>query len=220
MKQPPSKAHEPDIPGTLADAAALTPAMREALEAREDIENIRFTGATIENFPIPRAAFRGCVFEKCTFVPQEGLRLDFTDCLFTGCDLAAMSFANGAFQRVRFAGCRGVGAYFTDAYLRNVTFEDCRLSYGNFGMAKCTNVSMVRCDVSHASFGYAAFDRVSFSHCSLSGAELFGAKLKGMDLRTNQIDGIVVGDLGGLAGAKVTPGQACDLALLLGVIIE
>ncbi len=210
----------PDLPASLEDADGITDEMRELLYDRDDIEAVCFTGAAIEGLSAPRLSFRGCMFDKCTFAPAEAGTFDFTDCVFRGCDFSAMRFDEASFLRVLFAKCRGVGAYFTDATMRHATFDDCRMDYVNFGMAKLTSVALRACDMSHASLGYAQIKDVRIEDSRLSGAELFGTRFSGMDLRTDDIDGIVLGDRRELEGAKVTPMQASVLALLLGVVIE
>lgn len=210
----------PDLPGALAQADALTTEMRQALRDLDDIEGVRFVGVSFDDVITWRASFRGCVFERCVFDPAAEVNaFDFLDCAFLGTDFAGMQLAKAAFQRVRFASCRAVGAYFTEAAFRNATFDDCQLAYANFGLSRLSDVSFSACDANHASFGYATFSNVQFSRIKLSGAEFFGAKLKGIDLRTCQIDGIVLADRTELAGATITPLQALDLIHLLGVTV-
>lgn len=216
-----SKLLPPDLPDEFLPVTALDEAFFAMLESDEDIEAMHFMGVCFESIPVRRVSFRNCLFEKCVFIDDEkGTRFDFLDCAFAGCDFAGMQFSYAAFQRVSMRSCRGVGMYASDTTLRSVTLNDCQLTYANFGLSKMNLVEFTDCDLSHAAFGEAQFKDVTFIKCRLSGAELFGTRLKGMDLRTNAIDGIVLSDRRELEGARVTPLQACDLALLLGVIIE
>lgn len=210
----------PEILPSLSVAECLDDAFYASLEAEEDIVNTHFAGVTFKELSTKRITFSGCRFEKCIFVACESVRFDFADCAFSGCDLASMDFDGGVFHRVSFKACRAVGMHAADALLRNVTFEDCQMAYANFGLAKLFKVAKTCCDLSHASFGEAQFKHVCWERCRLGGAELFGTRLRGMDLRSNEIDGIVLGDRMELEGAVVTPQQACGLALLLGLKIE
>lgn len=222
--KPPRKLISPTLPEELVPMDRFSRALLDMLEDDEDIEGIRFEGVTFDPLSVHRASFRACAFDKCTFLADEedddGTIYDFVDCVFQGCDFAGAQMNKGAFQRVAFRSCRGVGLYLSEATLRSVTFDDCQLGYANFGLSKITAVKMTGCDLSHATFGYAKLDSLQWEKCRLSGAELFGTKLAGMDLRTNEIDGIVLGDRTELVGATVTPLQACGLALLLGVIVD
>lgn len=219
MKQP-ARFFPPEIPEELTPMQAWSDDLLAQLEEDEDIEAIRFEGVTFEPLPVHRATFRGCVFERCLFLPGDGTIYDFMDCVFKTCDFAGMTFQRGGFRRVAFRDCRGIGMYMSEAAFRSVTADDCQFSYANLGLASLKAVTFTQCDLSHASFGEATFDTVAFTDSRLSGAELYGTSLSGMDLRSDQIDGIILGDLKELAGAKVSPLQACDLAVLLGVIVE
>lgn len=211
----------PDLPEDLTRVDSLTDALRASLRDMDDIEGIHFACVTFGEIAVRRASFRGCVFEKCTFDPScEWQRADFQDCAFHGCDFAAMQLTGASIHRVSFSDCRGVGAYLTDATLRNVRFDNCQMAYANFGSARLKAVRMAGCDVSHASFGYAVFEHMAWDACRLSGAEFFGTKLSGIDLRTNTIDGIVLGDRSELQGAIVTSMQALSLSYLLGIVVE
>ena len=217
----PFKLLPPDVPAALLSADALDECFFLRLAEQDDIEATRFTGVRFENLAARRAAFRGCVFEKCAFAQDEELpiRYDFVDCVFANCDFAGMRFEKCEMRRCALARCRGVGATFTGAVLRSVTMDECQMAYSGFGMAKLTGVEMTACDFSHSSFGYAALEQVKWDACKLTAAELFSVRLKDIDLRTNELDGIVVGDRRELEGAIVTPLQACELAKLLGVVV-
>lgn len=211
----------PEISDKLILCEGLDETLRDSLYEGDDVEGLRFAGIAFDDLVAHRASFRGCVFDKCTFdIACEVDTFDFLDCAFIGCDFAGMSMPKAALQRVSFSGCRAVGMHLSDAYLRNVTFDDCQMSYANFGSAKIYAVCMTRCEMEHATFGYATFEHMAFDGCRLTGAEFFGTKLAGIDLRTCQIDGIVLGDRSELVGAIVTSMQALSLMHLLGIVIE
>lgn len=217
--KPAAKLFPPDIPGSLTPVDSLAPVER-AINEGDDAQALRLTGVDFGPLAARRASFKGCAFEKCVFANMEVGRIEFQDCAFSGCDFAGAHLDGVSMLRVSFAVCRWVGAYLPDATLRHGTFEENQMAYANFGSAKLLNVHMKGCDLNHASFGYAQLKDVRWEGCRLSGAELFGVKLAGMDLRTDEIDGIVLGDRSELVGAVVTRMQALDLAYLLGVIVE
>lgn len=210
----------PDLPKALARIEALDGATMERLLEEEGLEAAHLVGITFEGIDLSRVAFRGCVFEKCCFPGDVDILYDWMDCAFRGCDFAGARLHKAAMLRVTLEDCRGVGTAMTEMTLRSVLLKACQLRYANYGLSRLTAVAFEGCDLSQASFGDAQFDGVTFTDCRLSGAELYGTRLKGMDLRSNAIDGIVLGNRGELEGATVTPVQACELARLLGVIID
>lgn len=209
----------PDLPDAFETLDAMD-AAQALFDDCTDASGLRFAGIPVEGLRARRAAFRGCVFERCAFLENDVSAFEFVDCAFRGCDFSGARLDGATILRAAFQDCRAVGAYFPDAVIRHATFDNCRMNMANFGMAKLTGVAMRGCDLSGASFGYAKLQDVRWERCRLTGAELFQVKLAGMNLSTDEIDGIVLGDRSELEGAIVSAGQAMALAALLGVTIE
>lgn len=216
---PAPKVLPPRLPEPLTPAE-VSPELLAQMMDGDDLRGLRFEGAVFLLPGIEKASFAGCSFSRCTFPPGQALRFDFLDCAFSGCDFAGASFSGGAFLRVSFDQCRATGTVFTEASLRHAAFTGCQMAYANFGLARLTDALLTGCELPHASFGESRLQKTAFTDCRLSGAEFFRTSLRGMDMRTNRIDGIVLGDRSEIAGATFTSLQACQLALLLDIRIQ
>ena len=65
----------------------------------------------------------------------------------------------------------------------------------------------------------AILKNIEFTDCDLTRATLFGTPMKGLDLTTCTLDGVLV-NLPDLRGMIVTPLQAAELAKLLGLVVK
>lgn len=211
---------EPQLPPALEAVHSLNASHYATLADGDELEQMLFVNVDFQFDGIAKVAFSGCVFSKCSFTENTDTRHDFVDCLFEGCDLASACFSDSSFFRCSFTLCRTVGTNFSNSSLRHSLFSQCQMKYANFGQSKLTWVKMQNNDLSNASFGDAQLKQFLFDNCILSGVEFFHTSLNGIDLRSSQIDGIILGDRSEIVGAIVTPLQACELALLLGVIIK
>ena len=97
--------------------------------------------------------------------------------------------------------CVAEGAVFSEAVFKNVIFRKDNLRSAVFWDVKRRSV-------------------FRFQDCCLVQAEFLHTSLNGQDLTTCDIEGAGFSGEEELRGAKVTPVQACELAKLLGVIIE
>lgn len=207
----------PRQPRVLEELDAQTLAL---LADGEDIQDVRFVGVTFEGLTGTRAEFRACIFERCTFLACEGVRFGFMDAAFLRCELSGADFSGGAFQRVLFEDCRCLGVRLQESLLMHAALSRCQMQYANLAMGRFKFADFEDCKLSQACLAESEMKNTQFARCELTGAEFVGTKLKGMDLRTNEISGIVLGGRGELMGATVSPLQACDLARLLGVTIR
>ena len=105
------------------------------------------------------------------------------------------------FTNCRFTGAALSGAWFQKAVFKNVIFRKDNLRSAVFWDVKRRSV-------------------FRFQDCCLVQAEFLHTSLNGQDLTTCNIEGAGFSGEEELRGAKVTPVQACELAKLLGVIIE
>ena len=104
------------------------------------------------------------------------------------------------FEDVLFEDCLADGAVFSEGSFKNVQFSRTRLTAAEVA------------DVKHRG-------PFAFAGCDLRGANFLRTSLNGQDLTACEIEGIALAGPE-LKGAKVTALQACELARLLGVIIE
>ncbi len=177
--------------GGLAAGAQL-----EKLEARGCLfRSCRFTGARLG-----RAYFRDCVFQGCDFSGARGMACTLRRCVLRGCKLSGANLAASGFEDVLFEDCLADGAVFSEGSFKNVRFSRTRLTAAEVA------------DVKHRG-------PFAFAGCDLRGANFLRTSLNGQDLTACEIEGIALAGPE-LKGAKVTALQACELARLLGVIIE
>ena len=107
-------------------------------------------------------------------------------------------FSHSVFKASRFQG----GSY-CYANFSGSRWEDCRITGGYY---------------TNASFSENRWKRLTFAQANLIGADFFKTPLKGMDLSTCEIAGIMVSDhYGELKGLKINPLQAADIVRMLGV---
>ena len=192
----------------------------EAAEQGVDVENIRFTqplaGMTLT---ADGPEFHGCLFDGCRLLDMEIEGVFFVDVVFRDCDLSNLSMRGGVFIRCVFERCRLTGADLAEASLTDVTFLNCKGDYLGLAQARCKDVRFVGCELTEAGMQEMQLARTVFEGCRLQRAELFHTPLSGIDLTTDEIDGIRL-EGSELKGAIVTPLQACELARLLGLIIR
>ncbi len=158
-------------------------------------KNVRFTGADFEG-----ATWQNVMFDTCDFSGVKALEATLQKCMFRDCRLTGAQFATAGVNDVSFIGCAADMVCFAEALLKNVQFTDCRLQNAVFADLRPRSV-------------------FAFDACNLMRAEFLHTPLKGQNLTTCDIDGI---SLEGkeLRGAVVTALQACELARLLGVVIQ
>lgn len=206
---------KPALPITLTEAC-LEDAIADAMAAGEDIAARHFFGEALPALPREICEFTGCHFEKCSFSPCQASRLTFVDCVLDRCDLSSMDFQKATFQRVTFLHCRMTGASFPQATLMNVTFDQCQMDYCNFTEAKAQHAAFSCCALKESGFVDFRWRSVIFDRCNLQSSEWLHTPMKGLNLVSNQIEGIAV-ELPALRGLTVTADQALVLSGLLGL---
>lgn len=212
----------PELSDALETAEGRIDALETALRDGEDVEGVRFVSVVFDQALPFRITLRGCAFERCVFPAGAGDRapFDFIDCAFRGCDLSGLNLERAALHRVSLTECRATGASFVEASLRDAAFSGCQMDYSLFALARLERVQMARCSLAQAVFTDAKFQSVHWESCRLTGADLCGVRLKGMDLRTNDLTAMVLRDLREVSGAVLSAEQACLLAALLGAQVK
>ena len=208
------KIFPPEVPGFLVAGTDFLGKYRED----ERVEESVFTGEQFVNEDFQSLDVVCCKFVRCSFSGCQMEKTGFRDVIFESCDLSNCNFTNAAFQRVLFRDCKLMGADMIEVAVRYVRFEDCNGEYLNFADSKISDTAFERCKLNHAAFSWCKLN-VTFTDCSLQQALLQQTPLKDLDLRTCGLEGIQV-TLPDLQGAIVTPLQAADLAVLLGIVIQ
>lgn len=184
------------------------------------IEEEEFIGETLAEVVCAKIDLKGvrlidCKFERCDFS-----RAGFYNCVFSHCDFSNCTFTDSYWKRSRVENSRGDGTEFSGTHFKESVFVDCSFCYANFTKASFENFMLERCLCKEAFFTEARIKKMSFDTVDLSRADFFKTPLKGVDLSSSVISGIMVSDsFRELAGAKIDLSQAVDIAVMLGVKI-
>ncbi len=204
----------PDIPEILDDSIDLM----DKLSSEDRVQEGIFTGESFAGENLKGLDAVCCRFVKCDFSESSLEQAGFRDVIFENCDFSNCDFTKAAFQRVVFQNCKLMGADFVEGAMRYVRVCDCDARYANFADGKAQDTIF-----DHTRLENAAFLRfklaAAFSQCGLNQAAFEQTPMKGFDLRTCRLGGLQV-TLSDLKGAIVTPVQAADLAVLLGLVIK
>lgn len=212
---------KPVLPPQLEDAVPLEQALSPAQVFEHPVREYRFTGGSAAGMPLEKTEYKACVFKDCRFFGAVLANAWFQNVLFENCDFSGAELIEATFQKAQFVRCKLTGVNLTAAVLTDVTLEDCIAPDAAFSEATLKNVLFLRGDYSGAAFWNVRRRSVfRFQECRLERAEFLHTSLNGQDLTGCDIAGAAFSGEGELRGAKVTALQACELAKLLGVIIE
>ena len=120
---------------------------------------------------------------------------------------------------MKFSNCRLVGSNLTCSSLNNTTVCDCNCRYSNMSSCSAKSTLFDSCDMTNSYMADMQLKSVAWDKCRLVEAEFLHTSLNGIDMRTNDISGMLLTGPE-LKGAIVTAQQACELSRLLGVIIK
>lgn len=197
----------------------ISDAVARYYEEEKDIKGLRITGAAL-NGNFSRIGFTKVIFDHCRLTGSDFSNCDFIDVSFESCDLSGCRFREGFFQRVSFHQVKAVGTGFGEAVFKNLTIKESNLSYASFAKSKFERAN-ISAELQDASFAECRLKSFEFENSDLTRADFFKTSLKGLDLRSCRIDGIVLSDsLSELRGAVVDMYQAAALALKLGIEIK
>lgn len=213
------KIHCPELPQNLKEETEWAGLEAWAREEEADISGCRLTGITEPGADLSRLTFRGVRWERCRLNEAEAERAAFIDAEFVGCDLSGANFDAAFFQRCRFTDCKGVGALLPGARLQHVTWDGGDWRYAVLDTAQGKGIRLTRCDFSGSSLSEMRVTGWELEEAELIGVNFSHTFLSGVDLTQCRLEGIRIAG-GELKGAVVTPYQAAELALLLGVVIR
>ena len=212
---------KPVLPEQLEDAVPLEQALSLAQAFEQSVREYRFTGDSAAGMPLEKTEYRACVFKDCRFAGTVLANAWFQNVVFENCDFSGAALIEATLQKVCFVRCKLTGANFTAAVLTDVSLEDCIAQDAVFSETMLKNVRFLRGDYTGAAFWDVKKRSIfRFGECCLERAEFLHTSLNGQDLTSCEIAGASFSGEGELRGAKVTALQACELAKLLGVIIE
>jgi uncharacterized protein YjbI with pentapeptide repeats len=204
----------PDLPESLISDTDLM----DKLSQDERVEESLFTGVCYAGENLKSLDVLKCRFVKCDFSDCSMELAGFRDTVFEACDFSNCDFSKASFQRTLFQGCKLMGADFIEGSLRQVRFCDVSGGYVNFADSRVQDTVFEKSRLPNAAFSRCKL-AASFDTCDLAQSLFQQTLLKDIDLRTCQLQGIQI-TLPDLKGAIVTPMQASELAVLLGLIIK
>lgn len=217
----PMQVMPPVLPQQLEEAVSLEQALGLAQAFERPVLEHCFTGGSAAEMSLEKTEYKACVFRACRFTGTVLANAWFQNVIFENCDLSGASLMDATLQKVRFVRCKLAGANLTAAVLGDVSLEDCIAQNAIFSETALKNVLFLRGDYSGAAFwSVQKRSRFRLESCCLERAEFLHTSLNGQDLTGCELAGASFSGEGELRGAKVTALQACELAKLLGVIIE
>lgn len=193
--------------------------LQELLEREEIIADLHFNKLVEESFDSPYCTIRNCTFTGVTWSACELKSAQLSDVRFENCDLSNCSFAASSLHRVEFIGCKLVGTDLSATTLNHVSIRQGSGLYINLSMSKMNQVSFQGCDFRNGTFNDCRFTAVELPDTILIDSDFSHSSLRGIDLRTARISGIVLSPAD-LRGTIVSSLQAMELLPLLGVIIS
>lgn len=194
----------------------------QALESGEGIvSQLRFEGERVEAARLYGGEFQSVEFIDCVFAGCNLANTDFYQCTFTDCDFSGCNLSDSYWKNCTLTGCKGNRANFAGA-----RFRETRILNGSFCFTGFSKAVFEGCLLEHTLLKEAALPEVKlkktrFRKLDLTRADFYHTPLKGMDLSDCDIPGLMVSEtFAELKGAKVSYGQAMDLAALLGVVFQ
>lgn len=184
-----------------------------------DVNGFHFFDETVDGLNISDVEISGCVFINCKFRNCTFEGVSFNNCIFEGCDLSLLYMSQGAIMRTEIKNSKILGINLTFAIINNVLIESTVCRFANFSEARFSYVEFKSCDMNSSSIDKCRLKQTVFSNCNLTGTNFCHTPLKSIDLRTNELNGLVL--VGGeLDGSIVDTAQALGLVRLLGVEVR
>jgi uncharacterized protein YjbI with pentapeptide repeats len=180
------------------------------------IKNIHMTGEELSHMRFFSVIFENCSFQGCDF--QRG---EFSDVIFTSCDVSNSVFSDSYFNRTEFRSCKGMGAVFSGSTFLHISISGCILNYANLDSSKLEHVRFLESQLKGSFLTQCYFKDVIWNQADLEKASLFKTSLRGADLTTSKINGLILSDDGKeISGAIVDLYQAAELSRYLGIVIK
>lgn len=195
-----------------------------AKECREE-DNIityrRLSGICLQEEDLSRISFEHVIFENCRMIHSSFSGGNFTDTVFRSCELSNCDFSSSCFCRTEIQAVKGIGANFNEARLFHVKIADSNFSYANFNEVKADHFTALQSDFSEVFLTACRLKNTSVHEVRFDKANFYRTSLKGIDLTTCRISGIITSlEAGELKGAVVNMFQAVELAKRFGVIVR
>ncbi len=202
-----------DTDESMADLA------RRCRDAELPVEELRFTGQA-PGLELAKTEWRCCAFINCRFPGSALEKAYFADALFLNCDLSNLNLRHSFLRRTAFRDCKLTGADLTESTLEDVSVTGCVARMINLAAGKLKRVRFDHSDLSRGCLSDCKLQAgIELDTCDLTQLECLQTPLKGVDLTTCTLDGLILAGPE-LRGAVVTALQASDLARYLGLVIR
>jgi uncharacterized protein YjbI with pentapeptide repeats len=199
----------------------LAETVAKAKEEYNEIEAACIRDFELSEFDFSKLRWSDVVFENCRFTGCDFRKSEFVNVVFKKCDLSNSNFSDSYFHKIDFTGVKAVGAYFIDCVVEEVKIIGSNFSFVNFTKTKFKSCTFNETDMHEGVLSDCSLKTFAFDTVKLYKADFYKTMLKGIDLRTCDISGIVVSDtLQELKGAVVELIQAAELAKKIGIIIK
>jgi uncharacterized protein YjbI with pentapeptide repeats len=139
--------------------------------------------------------------------------LRMTDVLLEAIEGSNADWAGSHLRRVAFLNCRITGLSLGESELEDVLFRGCKFNLGNLRFVKASRVTFEDCVLVDTDVQGAEIEDTRFTRCQMIRTDFDKAKLKNVDLRTNELR--LTGGVDALSGTIIDTPQLMDLALPL-----
>lgn len=164
--------------------------------------------------------FQRTAFTSCRFAGSDFSGSSFLDTSFTNCDFSNSRFSGCYFKNCSVSDCKGDGCDFSQSTFLTSALMKGSYCYGNFSNTLWKDSVISQTKLCMACLSDSKFKKLRFEQVNLTRSEFFHTALKGVDLSSCIIEGIIVSDtFNELRGLKIDASQALDIASLLGVKI-
>lgn len=193
----------------------------QALDDEMLVKDASFSSETLIDFDAEKLDFDHVVFEKCRFVNCNFSHASFLHCTFQSCDFSNCHFDDSYWRESEIKGSKANGAVFEHATLRMLTISDSPCRYINMSRSLLDRCKLVNCDFRESAFSEVRIQKSQFDSIDFSRSDFFKTSLKGVNLSTCKIEGILVSDhFQELRGLEISAEQAPYIAAFLGVKIK
>ena len=195
--------------------------LTEALNDEMLIKNAAFSSETLIDFDAERLDFDHVSFERCRFVNCFFSHASFLHCTFQSCDFSNCHFDDSFWRESEISGCKANGAVFEHTTLRMLTISNTPCRYINLSRSLLDRCQFSSCDFRESAFSEVQIQKSQFDNVDFCQSDFFKTSLKGVDLTTCKIEGILVSDhFQELRGLEISAEQAPYIAAFLGVKIK
>lgn len=215
------KPQAPDLPENPITTSNLRELLEEAHILDDAVHNARVRKAAFSAAGAEDMSFKNVIFEGCNFTGCPLNRASFYDCTFSSCNFSNAELNESYFSRCEIKSCKAVGTNLRECRMNDVMISDSNLSFADFDESKMQNFFVKDSDFNTATLTQCKLKNTVFENNQLVRTSFFKTPLKGIDLRTCELSGLIVSiECTELKGAVVTMFQAAELSRLMGLVIK